>query len=129
MAQLPEAIAGPLRIGAEAATRKVLFAEPLLFAAHYATIADLIPWTEKIDALLTQVRTRYDAHDAVLELIDTLRGQVPMALSADLARRMAEGLELHTVLRSNPALYRLACAELLDHPARQPAELGAPARR
>ena len=56
MALLPETIAGPLRIGAEATTRKVLFAEPLLFAAHYATIADLIPWTEKIDALLTQVR-------------------------------------------------------------------------
>jgi hypothetical protein len=115
MAHFAEVIIGPLRIGSTAATLEVLFSEPLLFAAHYTTVADILDLPEEIEAMLAAVRTRYGAHDAVLELIDTLRSQVPMALSADLARRMAEGLELHTALKNTPNLYREACTEPLAH--------------
>jgi hypothetical protein len=115
MAHFAEVIIGPLRIGSTAATLEVLFSEPLLFAAHYTTVADILDLPEEIEAMLAAVRTRYGAHDAVLELIDTLRSQVPLALSADLARRMAEGLELHTALKNTPNLYREACTEPLAH--------------
>ena len=118
MAYLPEVFLGPLRVGSTLATLEVLFSEPLLFAAHYATVADVLRWPEDIEANLVHVRTRYGAHDAVLELIDTLRNQVPMALSADLARRMAEGMELHTALRQRHDTYRNACTECLKQHAR-----------
>lgn len=75
MANLPEVLLCPLRVGTEPVTLAVLFAEPLLFAAHYATIADMLEWPDEIEATLASVRTRYGAHDAVLDLIDTLRGQ------------------------------------------------------
>ena len=117
MAYLPEVFLGPLRVGTTPATLAVLFCEPLLFAAHYATVADVLSWPEAIETELVRVRIRYGAHDAVLDLIDTLRGQVPMALSADLARRMAEGMELHTVLRQDQDTYRNACAECLERHA------------
>ena len=115
MSFLPEVYVGPLRAGSTPATLEVLFSEPLLFAAHYATIADVVKWPEAFEATLAGVRSRYGAHDAVLELIDTLRGQVPMALSADLARRMAGGLELHNTLGRDPDIYRQACAECLEY--------------
>lgn len=114
MAYLPDVLLGPLRIGTGPTTLVVLFSEPLLFAAHYAAVADVLVWPEEIEATLVNVRTRYGAHDAVLELMETLRGQVPMALSADLARRMAEGLELHTALKNSEDTYRNACAECME---------------
>jgi hypothetical protein len=117
MAHLPEVFASPLRVGTTPVTLAVLFSEPLLFAAHYATVADVLSWPEEIEATLAHVRTRYGAHDAVLQLMDTLRGQVPMALSADLARRMAEGLELHTALKNSQNIYRNACTECLERNA------------
>ena len=119
MSALPEVFVGPLRVGSHSATLTALFAEPLLFAAHYATIADVAEWPEAIETTLASVRSRYGAHDAVLDLIDTLRGQLPMPLSAGLARRMAEGLELHTALEQNPEVYRHACAEGLAYFARR----------
>ena len=118
MARLPEVYIGPLRIGATPATAKVLFSEPLLFAAHYATVANVVAWPEDIETIVAGVRARYGAHDAVLELIDTLRGQVPMALSADLARHMAEGMELHTALSKNQDAFRQVCADALERIAR-----------
>lgn len=124
MAYLPEVILGPLRVGNTPVTLAVLFSEPLLFAAHYATVADVLVWSEEIESTLAGIRTRYGAHDAVFDLIDTLRGQVPMALSADLARRMAEGMELHTALRQDQSPYRRACAEsFMRHVARQAADV------
>lgn len=113
MAALPEVFSGPLRIGATPATLPVLFAEPLLFAAHYATIAGIVEWPDHLEEPRHRIRTRYGAHDAVLELIDTLRGQVSMALSADLARHIAEGMELHTLLCQKPEVYRQLCADTL----------------
>ena len=110
----------PLRVGATSATLDLLFAEPLLFAAHYATVADSLRklgWPAEVNALLGRVGERYRAHDAVLELMDTLRGQLPMALSVDLARRMAEGMELHAELgatRDMCDMYRQQCAGVLD---------------
>ncbi|MBI5921293.1 MAG: hypothetical protein HY847_06540 [Betaproteobacteria bacterium] len=44
MAYLPEAFLGSLRIGATPATVEVLFEEPQLFVAHYATVADILDW-------------------------------------------------------------------------------------
>ena len=114
MAYLPDAFIDPLRVGAKQRTVEVLFSEPLLFAAHYATIADVVIWPKDIETVLAGVRSRYGAHDAVLGLIDTLRGQVPMALSADLARRMAEGLELHTVLDKRCETYTQLCTDTLQ---------------
>lgn len=114
MPYLPEAFLGPLRIGSTAATLDVLFTEPLLFAAHYATVAGILDWPAPLDSKLRCIRIRYGAHDAVIELIDNLRNQVPMPLSADLARRIAEGLELHTALANDRDTYRQACGECLD---------------
>jgi hypothetical protein len=115
MAYLRNIHIGPLRIGSTPAALDALLTEPLLFAAHYATIAEVTHWPPEIEAILEDVRSRYGAHDAVLELIETLRGQVPMALSADLARCIAEGMELHTALSGNPEIYRAACADRLAH--------------
>ena len=111
---LPEVFLGPLRVGATAATVDVLFGEPLLLAAHYATIADVVTWPKDTQATIDHVRKHYKAHDAVLGLIDTLRGQVKMALSAELARHVAEGLELHTELAASKETYREACQTSLD---------------
>lgn len=112
MPYLPDANLGPLRIGSTPETLSVLLSEPLLFAAHYAIVAELIDLPEALETRLEGVRTRYRAHDAALELIDTLRGQVPMALSIDLAQHLAEGLELHTALTESADItaYREACA-------------------
>lgn len=52
----------------------LLFAEPLLFAAHYAAIGHRIPrvaWPDDIADRLDVIGTRYQAHDAVLKLMDT----------------------------------------------------------
>jgi len=114
MTFFPEVFLGPLRVGATVATSDVLHQEPLLFAAHYATVANVVTWPEKIQSKIDRVRKRYGAHDEVLELIDTLRGQVPMALSADLARRMAEGLELHNAFAKCKDSYREHCHVALN---------------
>ena len=39
---LPEIFLGPLRVGGRPETR--VFSEPLLFTAHYATIAAVVSW-------------------------------------------------------------------------------------
>lgn len=114
MILIPEALLGALRIGATTATAEVLYKEPLLLAAHYAAVANLVTWPEKAQATIDQVRKRYAAHDKVLDLIDTLRSQVPMALSAELARRLAEGLELHTALAKSQDVYRERCQAALQ---------------
>jgi hypothetical protein len=106
----------PLRVGATHATLDLLCADPLLFAAHYATVADSLRklgWPAEVNALLGRVGERYHAHDAVLDLMDTLRGQLPMALAVDLARRMAEGMELHAELGATRDIYRTQCAGVL----------------
>ena len=113
MIYLPEAFIGTLRIGCTSATADALFTEPLLFAAHYAAVNGVVTWPESIQSRITAIRDRYEAHDAVLDLIDTLRNQVPMALSAELARRIAEGLELHSALRPTGTAYREACDRAL----------------
>lgn len=114
MTFFPEVFLGPLRVGATVATSDVLHHEPLLFAAHFATVANVVTWPEKIQATIDRVRKRYAAHDEVLDLVDTLRGQVPMALSADLARRMAEGLELHNAFAKCKDSYREHCQVTLN---------------
>ena len=114
MTFFPEVFLGPLRVGANTATSDVLHQEPLLFAAHYAMVANLVTWPEELKATIDRVRKRYAAHDEVLALIDTLRGQVPMALSAELARRMAEGLELHNALVKCKDFYRTYCQSSLN---------------
>ena len=65
MILIPEALLGALRIGATAATAEVLYKEPLLLAAHYATVTNLVTWPEKAQATIDQVRKRYAAHDKV----------------------------------------------------------------
>jgi len=77
MIYLPEAFIGTLRIGCTSATADALFTEPLLFAAHYAAVNGVVTWPESIQSRITAIRDRYEAHDAVLDLIDTLRNQVP----------------------------------------------------
>ncbi|MCX7178605.1 MAG: hypothetical protein NTX56_07440 [Proteobacteria bacterium] len=114
MTFFPEVFLGPLRVGATSATSDVLYQEPLLFASHYSIVVNVVTWPEDVQTIIDQVRKRYKAHDEVLDLIDTLRGQVPMALSADLARHMAEGLELHNVFTKRRDSYQEHCQVALD---------------
>lgn len=111
---LPEAFIGVLRVGSTPATLSALLDEPMLFAAHYATISNVVTWPSDIESRLGRVRARYEAHDAVLDLIDTLRAQVPIPLSAELARRIVEGLDLHSAVRADSSGYREACAKMLE---------------
>lgn len=109
MKLFPAFLEGPLRVGSQEATVNILLGEPLLFAAHYATLAGVLSWPDEIDGMIEAVRKRYDAHDEVLNLMDTLRGQVAMPLSIELTRRMAEGLEIHARVRRMPETFRHAC--------------------
>lgn len=109
MSLIPDLLQGPLRVGSSATTVDILLAEPLVFAAHYATVASVLNWPESVQASLEAVRQRYSAHDEVLKLMDTLRGQVAMPLSIELTRHMAEGLELHGMMRRTPETYRRVC--------------------
>lgn len=80
MIYLPEAFVGTLRVGCTSATADALFAKPLLFAAHYATINGVVTWPESIQSRITEIRDRYEAHGASMGRIDTLRSQVPIAI-------------------------------------------------
>jgi hypothetical protein len=114
MSLLAHATMAPLRAGAQALTLDLLYAEPLLFAAHYATVCNRViapVWPDDIAERLRTVGRRYQAHDAVLKLMDTLRGQLPTGLSVDLARRLAEGLELHTQLDGRREIYQACCQQ------------------
>lgn len=113
MSIFPEAFVAPLRIGASDALTQLL-AEPLIFAAHYAAVEPVIEWPDKVTRIVDAVRRRYDRHDAVLKLIEKLRTQVPLALSADLTKRIAEGLDLHPVLRDHLDEYRGWCRSALE---------------
>lgn len=48
MVFLPEVFLGALRVGTTPVTLAVLFSEPLPFAAHYTTVADILDWPEEI---------------------------------------------------------------------------------
>jgi hypothetical protein len=112
---LLEARLATFRPGADPRVLDLLFAEPLHFACYFATIAphlDDDAWPADLSELLTRVRERYRPHDTVLKLMDTLRGQLPMALSTDLARHLAEGLELHAVLVTRRAVWIQICTAL-----------------
>lgn len=109
MKLIPAFLEGPLRVGSQEATVNILLGEPLLFAAHYANLAGALSWPDEIDGMIEAVRKRYDTHDEVLNLMDTLRGQVAMPLSIELTRRMVEGLEIHARVRRMPETFRHAC--------------------
>lgn len=109
MSLLPDLISGPLRLGGQPAALEILLGEPLLFAAHYATVELFIELPDDLEAVLVSIRERYSAHDAVLGLMDTLRGQVAMPLSIELTRRMAEGMELHGRIRLQPERWLALC--------------------
>lgn len=106
---LPELVTAPLRAGASAVLSNALINEQLLFASHYATLADLIDWPAEIQERIQRVRIRYESHQALLKLLESLRTQVPMPLSADLAIKLAEGMEIHLEQHKNPAFYRDTC--------------------
>lgn len=113
MTFLPDIAVFPLRIGEDPETLQYLREEPLLFAAHYAALARAVIWPESILSITRPVSARYAQHDEVLKLIDTLRSQVPMALSADLARSLAEGLELHDSFKNDTSGYSTTCENFL----------------
>ena len=116
MSLLMRAMIAPLRVGAHPRTLELLFDEPLLLAAHYAAVYHRIPrsaWPEEIADRLQQLDLRYQAHDSVLTLMDSLRGQLPTAVSVDLARRLAEGMELHSLLQARREVYQECCAKTL----------------
>ncbi|TWO78746.1 hypothetical protein, partial [Denitratisoma oestradiolicum] len=114
MTFLPDVARFPLRIGADPETLSHLQREPLLFAAHYAALQRVVKWPESILRITSAVNARYAQHDEVLKLIETLRSQVPMALSADLARSLAEGLELHDTFQQDPTEYAQTCENFLE---------------
>ncbi|MDY0074172.1 MAG: ATP-binding protein [Thauera sp.] len=133
---LPDLFAGPLRLGSQPDTLGILLGEPLLFATHFATIEPLITLPTDLDGRLESIRERYSAHDEVLELMDTLRGQVAMPLSIELTRRMAEGMELHGQVRQQPERWQALCRDgtaklerLLEAPADHESEELSPAGR
>jgi hypothetical protein len=111
---LPEVYVPPLRIGADAVLASTLLIEPMVFASHFALVADLVTWPADITAVIERVRRRYSRHDAVLSLMETLRNQLPIPISAELAKRIAEGLEVRTALRATPMFYRDACRSALS---------------
>lgn len=111
MAFLPEALIAPLRLTSSNTLMEQIFAEPLLFASHYAAVTTAMHWPEHVEATRRGVQSRYEKHDEVLVLMEKLGGQVPVALSADLAIRLAEGLEIrHAILADE---YRDLCQEQL----------------
>lgn len=106
----------PLHAGVSTDIADWLFEEPLVFAAHYAAVAqhlEQVTWPDALAGKRESLRERYGAHDAVLKLMDTLRGQVPMALSIELAQRLAIGLELHRAMNHDREAYRTLCANFL----------------
>lgn len=113
MTIFPEAFVASLRVGASEALAPLL-AEPLVFAAHYATVEPAIEWPERVVRIVEAVRRRYDRHDAVLKLMEKLRAQVPQPLSADLTKRIAEGLDLHSAMRGRFEEYRGWCRAAIE---------------
>lgn len=111
---LHELYLAALRVGADPVLAKTMMGEPLLFAAHYAIIVPLIDWPAGIKKEQEAVERRYQRHDKVLALINSLREQVPIALSADLAVKVAEGLEIHRHFRWQLADYNRLCARSMD---------------
>lgn len=108
---LPQALIAPLRLADHAALVKELFLEPLLFASHYAAITAVIDWPAPIEEIRQHVQARYKKHDEVLDLMERLRRQVPVTLSAGLAKSLAEGLEVRGVITHDE--YRRLCLERL----------------
>ncbi len=112
-----------LRVGAQPELVRPLMREPLLFAAHYAVVAALLNWPHDVADIQNTVYRRYQRHDKILGLINQLREQVPMALSAELAVRLAEGLEVHRRYRFHPDDYIALCRrgrEVLELPSERP---------
>ena len=108
---LPQALIAPLRLGTHAALVNYLFLEPLLFAAHYAAITTVMDWPTPIEKIRQRVQARYKKHDEVLDLMERLRRQVPVPLSAGLAKSLAEGLEVRGAITHDE--YRRLCQEQL----------------
>jgi hypothetical protein len=106
---LPELVTAPLRAGTSLSLVQALNSEQLLFAAHYATVNAFIDWPDVIEARIKAVRTRYESHDQVLKLMESLRGQIPMPVSADLAKRLAEGMEVFSDTQNVPNFYLDLC--------------------
>lgn len=86
--------------------------EPLLFAAHYAVVGVGIDFKGEIKEVLSRIKKKYAKHERVLQLLSSLRGQIPTELSADLAKRLAEGLDLHAEFSTNIDSYLSACTDL-----------------
>ncbi len=112
---LSRSLMGPLRVAMNDELMKSILTEPLLFAAHYAAVTQLIAWPEHIETIVASVRSRYEKHDEVLALLKSMRGQVPVReLSGDHAISVAEGLESrHAVThRVYQSLCRQALAQI-----------------
>lgn len=114
MRMFKKANLAPLKLVNQPECFDILLREPLLFAAHYAILLenDARPkWPEFIALKITEIIDRYQAHDAVLELMESLRGEIPTTLTVSLARSLAEGLEIHPLLQSYRDLYQAHCNE------------------
>lgn len=110
---LPEAFIAPLRLIASESLSDLILGDPLLFAAHFANIHAAISWPTAVADIRLAVQGRYQRHDEVLALLEKLRDQVPVTPTAELAKRLAEGLEIHHVI-SGPD-YRKLCARQLTN--------------
>jgi len=108
---LPDAFTAPLRLLTSDAVAEKILAAPLLFAAHYANVNAAIAWPDKAAEVRQAVRERYQRHNEVLALLEKFRGQLPIMPTAELAKRLAEGLELHHAI--SPQDYRRLCAAQL----------------
>jgi hypothetical protein len=104
---LPEALIAPLRLIADDALAEMIFSDPLLFAVHFANVDAAISWPENIAEVRQAVHRRYQRHDEVLALLEKLRDQMPLKPSAELAKLLAEGLEIHHLIAAKD--YRTIC--------------------
>jgi AAA+ superfamily predicted ATPase len=108
----------PLKLVNDPACFEILLREPLLFAAHYAILLEnnaRPDWPEDIQQKINVIIERYEAHDAVLELMERFRGEIPTAISVSLARGLAEGMEIHPLLHSHRDLYREHCNQIFPY--------------
>jgi len=110
---LPEAFIAPLRLTTSRRLVVEMFDEPILFAAHYACVADLVTWPVRVEAVQTAVRERYEQHDQMLDLMKKLHGQIPISIASTLAINIAEGLEVVHVIGVDD--YRDLCTAALTN--------------
>jgi hypothetical protein len=103
-----------LRIAADGAVCNGLVANPVAFAAWYATAGELIDWPPEVRALQAAERARRLSLERMMKLLQQVNYVLAGRLSADHARRVLEGYALHEWLTGHAASFQRLARERLE---------------